>query len=211
MLFYVRDRIGNTLARKDNSTPNLPVNKMIPGKISSLNGVIRSGVMEAKSSGLTSPYANKKLQSISSAHSSISSMTSVDQCSTNDGKAETAAAPQNSVLPTAQKVLGPQNDGATLSTKSKQVASSSHKEASSSGQPASSNQTSLMTACSNQTMAKMPLQEPKAGGAFAKLGNSTSVTSSMVSSPAVLSETDSLFFANFSPFPAPHDLSFTTW
>uniref|UniRef100_A0A453QYR2 USP domain-containing protein n=1 Tax=Aegilops tauschii subsp. strangulata TaxID=200361 RepID=A0A453QYR2_AEGTS len=180
MLFYVRDRIGNTLGRKDNSTPNLPVNKMIPGKISSINGVIGSGVMEAKSSGLTSSYANKKLQSTSNAHSSVSSMTLVDHCSTNAGKAETAAALQNSVLPSAQKALGPQNDGATLSTKSKQVASSSHKEASSSGQLASS----------NQTMAKMSLQEPKAGGALAKLGNNTSIASSMVSGPAGLSETD---------------------
>ncbi|KAM3194778.1 hypothetical protein ACQJBY_071060 [Aegilops geniculata] len=179
MLFYVRDRIGNTLGRKDNSTPNLPVNKMIPGKISSINGVIGSGVMEAKSSGLTS-HANKKLQITSNAHSSVSSMTLVDHCSTNAGKAETAAALQNTVLPAAQKALGPQNDGATLSTKSKQVASSSHKETSSSGQPASS----------NQTMAKMSLQEPKAGGAFAKLGNNTSVASSMVSGPAGLSETD---------------------
>ncbi|XP_044959667.1 ubiquitin carboxyl-terminal hydrolase 23 [Hordeum vulgare subsp. vulgare] len=180
MLFYVRDRIGNTLGCKDNITPNLPVNKVIPGKISSINGAIRSGVMEAKSSGLTSPYANKKLQSTSNAHSSVSNMTLVDHCSTNDGKAETAAAPQNSVLPAAQKALGPQNDGVTLSTKSKQVASSNHKETSSSGQPASS----------NQTMAKMSLQEPKAGGAFAKLGNNTSIVSSMVSGPAGLSETD---------------------
>ncbi|XP_048544505.1 ubiquitin carboxyl-terminal hydrolase 23-like isoform X2 [Triticum urartu] len=175
MLFYVRDRIGNTLGRKDNSTPNLPVNNMIPGKISSINGV-----MEAKSSGLTSPYANKKLQSTSNAHSSVSSMTLVDHCSTNAGKAETAAALQNSVLPAAQKALGPQNDGATLSTKSKQVASSSHKETSSSDQLASS----------NQTMAKMSLQEPKTGGALAKLGNNTSIASSMVSGPAGLSETD---------------------
>ncbi|XP_037458276.1 ubiquitin carboxyl-terminal hydrolase 23-like isoform X1 [Triticum dicoccoides] len=175
MLFYVRDRIGNTLGRKDNSTPNLPVNNMIPGKISSINGV-----MEAKSSGLTSPYANKKLQSTSNAHSRVSSMTLVDHCSTNAGKAETAAALQNSVLPAAQKALGPQNDGATLSTKSKQVASSSHKETSSSDQLASS----------NQTMAKMSLQEPKTGGALAKLGNNTSIASSVVSGPAGLSETD---------------------
>ncbi|KAM0893830.1 hypothetical protein ACQ4PT_024865 [Festuca glaucescens] len=176
MLFYVRDRVGNALVRKDSSTPNVPVNKMTPGKISCLNGVTRSGVMEAKSSGMPSPYADKKSQSTSNSHSGVSSITSVGHCSRNDGKSETAAAPQRSVLSTTQNALVPGNDCAILSTKSKQVASASHKEASLSGQPAS-----LITARSNQTMA---------GGAFPKLRNSTSVASSMVSSSAGLSETD---------------------
>ncbi|KAM0918431.1 hypothetical protein ACQ4PT_008968 [Festuca glaucescens] len=175
MLFYVRDRVGNALVRKDSSTPNVPVNKMIPGKISCLNGVIRSGVMEAKSSGMPSPYADKKSQSTSTGHSALTSITSVGHCLRNDGKTETAAAPQRSVLSTTQNALVP-GDRAILSTKAKQVASVSHKEASLSGQPAS-----LITASGNQTMA---------GGAFPKLGNSTSVASSMVSSSAGLSETD---------------------
>ena len=163
MLFYVRDRVGNTLVRKDSSTPNVPVNKMIPGKISCLNGVTRSGVVEAKSSGLSSPYADKRSQSISNGHSGVSSMTSVDHCSKIDGKTETAP---KSVMSTTQKALVPENDGALLSTKSKQVASISHKEA------------SLIHASSNQTT----------GCAFPK--SSTSVASSMVSSSAGLSETD---------------------
>jgi ubiquitin carboxyl-terminal hydrolase 36/42 len=149
---------------------------MIPGKISFLNGVTQSGVMEAKSSGMPSPCADKKSQGTSTGHSGVSSITSVGHCSRNDGKTETAAAPQRSVLSTTQNALVPGNDCAILSTKSKQVASVSHKEASLSGQPAS-----LITASSNQTMA---------GGAFPKLGNSTSVASSMVSSSAGLSETD---------------------
>lgn len=174
MLFYVRDRVSNTSARKDNGIPNMSANKMISGKISCPNGVTRSGVLEAKSSGLSSPYADKKLQSISNGHSGVSAMTSVDPCSKNDNKTETAAAPQNSVLSTTQKALVPQIGGAILSAKSKEVASGSHKEVSSPGQSAA-----LITASHNQTLAKKPLQEPKADGAFAKLGDSTSVASSM--------------------------------
>jgi hypothetical protein len=132
--------------------------------------------MEAKSSGMPSPCADKKSQGTSTGHSGVSSITSVGHCSRNDGKTETAAAPQRSVLSTTQNALVPGNDCAILSTKSKQVASVSHKEASLSGQPAS-----LIAASSNQTMA---------GGAFPKLGKSTSVASSMVSSSAGLSETD---------------------
>jgi hypothetical protein len=176
MLFYVRDRVGNALVRKGSSTPNVPVNKMIPGKISCLNGVTRTGVMEAKSSGLSSPYADKKLHSINNGPSGLSSMTSVDHCSRNDGKTETAAVPPKSVMSTTQKALVPGNDGAILSTNSKKDASSSHKEASLSSQPAS-----LITASSNQIMA---------GCAFPKLTNSISVASSMASNSAGLSETD---------------------
>ncbi|CAM0913124.1 unnamed protein product [Alopecurus aequalis] len=171
MLFYVRDRVNNTLVRKDSSTPNVLVNKMIPGKISCLNGV-----MEAKSSGLSSPYADKRSQSISNGHSGVSGMTSVGHCSRNDGKTETAAVPQRSVMSTTQKALVPGNDDAILSTKSKQVSSFSHKEASLSGQPAS-----IITASSNQTMA---------GCASPKLGNCTSVASSVLSNSGGLSETD---------------------
>jgi ubiquitin carboxyl-terminal hydrolase 36/42 len=70
-------------------------------------------------------------------------------------------------MSSAQKTLLPQNDIATFSAKSKQIASSSHKEISSSGQSALG-----------------------ADGALIKLGNGTSVASSMVNSPARLSETD---------------------
>lgn len=176
MLFYVRDRVVDTVARKD--PPNVPVKKMNPGKISCLNGGIQSGAIEAKLSGLSSPSVDKKLQSISIGHSGVGSMTSVDRCSNNDGKTENPAASQNTMLSTAQKGPLSQNDDATLSTKSKQVALSDHKETSSPCQSAS-----LISASGNQTMAKMSLQEPMTGGAFTKLGNNTSVASPIVSSP----------------------------
>uniref|UniRef100_A0ACD5ZPV7 Uncharacterized protein n=1 Tax=Avena sativa TaxID=4498 RepID=A0ACD5ZPV7_AVESA len=171
MLFYVRDRVSNTSVRKDNGIPNVSANKMIPGKISCINGVTRSGVVEAKSGGLSSPCADKKLPSINNGHSGGSAITSVDHCSKNGDKTKTAAAPQNSFLSTRQKAPLPQTGGGILSTKSKEVASGSHKEASSAGQPAA-----LITVSSNQTLAK--------------LGNSTSLASSIVSSPAGPSGTD---------------------
>uniref|UniRef100_A0A0D9WMM9 Ubiquitin carboxyl-terminal hydrolase n=1 Tax=Leersia perrieri TaxID=77586 RepID=A0A0D9WMM9_9ORYZ len=128
MLFYVRDRVSNPMPRKDNSIANMPGKKTMPERISGPNGIIQSGVMEAKLNGSSSPYGDKRLHSISNGNLSIMNKTSADNCSKIDGKPEAPTAPVNNGLASTQKAPAPQIDSATLSSQSKQVASSGHRE-----------------------------------------------------------------------------------
>ncbi|KAF0901947.1 hypothetical protein E2562_011781 [Oryza meyeriana var. granulata] len=181
MLFYVRDRVGNSMPHKDNSTANMPAKKAMPERISGPNGIIQSGVMEAKLNGSSSPYGDKRLHSISNGNSSVMNKTSTDRCSKNDGKTEAPKASENNGQACTQKGLAPQTDGATLSAQSKQIASTGHRETSSSDQSAS-----LI-----QTVAAVLSQElqPKADGLSNDLAHKT-VTSSVANGDATLSEPD---------------------
>ncbi|XP_062233443.1 ubiquitin carboxyl-terminal hydrolase 23-like isoform X2 [Phragmites australis] len=174
MLFYVRDSIGNSMARKDNSIANVPVNKTFE-KVSYLNGTIQSGVKSQKLDG-SSPYSDKKTLD---GCSNIFGKTSAGHYSKNEVKTENAAVSQNNGLPSAQ-VLGPQNDGVNLPTKSMQLAVSGQKEKSSLHQPAS-----LINTNGKQTVTERSLQQPKAD-----LGKNTSAASAMVNGAAVLSKAD---------------------
>uniref|UniRef100_A0A0E0L8P6 Ubiquitin carboxyl-terminal hydrolase n=1 Tax=Oryza punctata TaxID=4537 RepID=A0A0E0L8P6_ORYPU len=120
MLFYVRDRVGNSLPRKDNITANMPAKRTIPEKISGLSGVIQNGVIEAKLNGSSSPYGDKRLHSISNGNSI---KTSKGHYSKNDGKTEAPTASENNGLASTEKASAPQIDGAALSAQSKQIAS----------------------------------------------------------------------------------------
>uniref|UniRef100_A0A0A9DUP7 Uncharacterized protein n=1 Tax=Arundo donax TaxID=35708 RepID=A0A0A9DUP7_ARUDO len=177
MLFYVRDSVGNSMVRKDNSTANVPVQKT-PEKIACLNGITQSGVKAPKLNGSSSLYGDKKMHNMSNAYSSIFGKSSPDRCSKNVVKIEGAAASQNSVLPSVQQDLGPRNDGATLPTKlvgftvSVQETSSSH-------QPV------LLINTSGKPDRPLLELQPKAD-----TEKIISVSSSMVSGAATLSKSD---------------------
>uniref|UniRef100_A0A0E0L8P7 Ubiquitin carboxyl-terminal hydrolase n=1 Tax=Oryza punctata TaxID=4537 RepID=A0A0E0L8P7_ORYPU len=158
MLFYVRDRVGNSLPRKDNITANMPAKRTIPEKISGLSGVIQNGVIEAKLNGSSSPYGDKRLHSISNGNSI---KTSKGHYSKNDGKTEAPTASENNGLASTEKASAPQIDGAALSAQSKQIASTGHREISSSDRSAS-----LTHVIGNQAVAMVPSQElqPKVDG-----------------------------------------------
>ncbi|KAG8077135.1 hypothetical protein GUJ93_ZPchr0006g41836 [Zizania palustris] len=195
MLFYVRDRVGNSMPRKDNSTATVPVKKTILEKISGLNGVI-----DAKLNGSSSPYGDKRLHlhNISNVHLSIMNKTSPDHCSKNDGKTEAPAA-----LSSTQKTIVAQTDDATLSASSNQIASPGHRETSSTDQSAS-----LMHAIGNQAVAVALSQElqPKVDGLSTDLGHTT-VTSSVVNGDDTLPEPHkhtSQYQTNSFPNPASH-------
>ncbi|KAG8093786.1 hypothetical protein GUJ93_ZPchr0012g21054 [Zizania palustris] len=186
MLFYVRDRVRNSMSCKDNSAANVPVKKTIPEKISHLNGVVQSCVIDAKLNGFSSPYGDKRLHSISNGHSSIMNKTSPDHHSKNDGKTEAPATSEKNASSSTQKALVPQIDRAILSPNSKQIASPSHKETSSSDQSAS-----LIHAIGNQAMAVESSHELhlKADDLSLDLGHKTA-TSSVVNGDDTLPEPD---------------------
>ncbi|KAG2609935.1 hypothetical protein PVAP13_4KG076100 [Panicum virgatum] len=88
MLFYVRDSIGNPVARKDNSTANLTTKKT-PEKISTLNGITQGSVKAEHLNG-SFPFGDK-MHNASNGYSSIFGKTSGDHFSKNEVKAENAA------------------------------------------------------------------------------------------------------------------------
>ncbi|RLM56025.1 ubiquitin carboxyl-terminal hydrolase 23 [Panicum miliaceum] len=179
MLFYVRDSIGNPLARKDNSTANLTTKKT-PEKISTLNGITQGSVKAEHLNG-SSPFGDK-MHSTSNGYSSIFGKTSGDHFSKNEVKAENAAASQSNGL-RSTRALGPRNDGVTLPVKSIQC-SVNGRETSSSNQPLS-----FANTFGKQTIVGRSLQEvePKV-----EAGKSTSVASPMVNGAGTLSKADKL-------------------
>uniref|UniRef100_J3MBV8 Ubiquitin carboxyl-terminal hydrolase n=1 Tax=Oryza brachyantha TaxID=4533 RepID=J3MBV8_ORYBR len=186
MLFYVRDTVGNSMPRKDSSTANMPAKKTMPERISGPNGLIQSGVMEAKLNDSSSTYRDKRLHSISNGNSSIMNKTSADYCSKNDGKTEAPGAPENKDLASRQKALAPQIDDATLSAQPKHIASTGPRGTSLSDQSAS-----LIHVIGKQAMALVPSQEvqPKSDGLSTDSGHKT-VTSSVANGDATLSKQD---------------------
>ncbi|KAL6606067.1 hypothetical protein ACP70R_041720 [Stipagrostis hirtigluma subsp. patula] len=86
MLFYVRDSVGNSMGRRDNSNANVPVKK-IPEKIPSLNGIVQSGKAQE-----------------------INGSSSADRCSKNEVKTEGAAASQNNFRSSAERAFGPHKE-----------------------------------------------------------------------------------------------------
>ncbi|PAN25438.1 hypothetical protein PAHAL_4G301300 [Panicum hallii] len=179
MLFYVRDSIGNPLARKDNSTVNLTTKKT-PEKISTLNGITQGSVKAEHLNG-SSPFGDK-MHNTSNGYSSIFGKTSGDHFSKNEVKAENVAASQSNGLPST-RALGPQNDGVTLPVKSIQC-SVNGQETSSSHQPLL-----FANTFGKQTVVGRSLQEvePKV-----EAGKSTSVASPMVNGAGTLSKADKL-------------------
>jgi len=179
MLFYVRDSIGNPVARKDNSTANLTTKKT-PEKISTLNGITQGSVKAEHLNG-SFPFGDK-MHNASNGYSSIFGKTSGDHFSKNEVKAENAAASQSNGL-SSTRALGPRNDGVTLPAKSIQC-SVNGQETSSSHQPLSIDNT-----FGKQTVAGRSLQEmePKA-----EAGKSTYVASPMVNGAGTLSKADKL-------------------
>ncbi|OEL16203.1 Ubiquitin carboxyl-terminal hydrolase 23 [Dichanthelium oligosanthes] len=191
MLFYVRDSIGNSVARKDNSTANLPTKKT-PEKISTLNGITQGSVKAQHLNG-SSPFGDK-VHSTINGYSSIFGKTSADHFSKNGVKAEDAAASQSNGLPSTQ-ALGPQNDGVTLPAKSMQCSVNGQKETSSSHQSAS-----FANTCGKQTVVGRSLQElePKTD-----VGKNTSIASPMVNDAGALSKADKLTSKPQTPFSKP--------
>jgi len=179
MLFYVRDSIGNPVARKDNSTANLNTKKT-PEKISTLNGITQGSVKAEHLNG-SFPFGDK-MHNASNGYSSIFGKTSGDHFSKNEVKAENAAASQSNGL-SSTRALGPRNDGVTLPAKSIQC-SVNGQDTSSSHQPLS-----IAYISGKQTVAGRSLQEvePKA-----EAGKSTSVASPMVNGAGTLSKADKL-------------------
>ncbi|KAL6861915.1 hypothetical protein ACP4OV_017615 [Aristida adscensionis] len=168
MLFYVRDSIGNSMARRDVSTGNAQV-KRIPEKIPCLNGV-----KAQNNNGSSSPYADKKIYNLSNGNSSIFCKTSADHCSKNDGKTEGSAASQNNVLSSAQHALGLQKDTSSSHQPASLISTGQHalglkKDTCSSHQPTSLIRTGKQT--------EGPLQQLHQK---ADLGGNASVASSMV-------------------------------
>ncbi|KAG2609934.1 hypothetical protein PVAP13_4KG076100 [Panicum virgatum] len=179
MLFYVRDSIGNPVARKDNSTANLTTKKT-PEKISTLNGITQGSVKAEHLNG-SFPFGDK-MHNASNGYSSIFGKTSGDHFSKNEVKAENAAASQSNGL-SSTRALGPRNDGVTLPAKSIQC-SVNGQETSSSHQPLS-----IANTFGKQTVAGRSLQEmePKA-----EAGKSTYAASPMVNGAGTLSKADKL-------------------
>lgn len=177
MLFYVRNSIGKSVARKENITANLPMKK-IPEKISSPNGITQSSV-KAQNLNAVSPFGDKAHNTIIG-YSTIFNKTG--HCSKNEVKAEDAPASQNNALPSRQ-APGAQNDDGALPTKSVQLAVNSQ-ETTSSHQPAPFTNT-----CGEQTVVGKPLQEmePKAGAR-----KNTCVVSAIANGAATLSKADKL-------------------
>ncbi|CAN6164833.1 unnamed protein product [Urochloa humidicola] len=124
MLFYVRDSIGNSVVRKDNSIANLSTKK-IPEKISTLNGITQSSVKAQNLNG-SSPFGDT-MHNASNGFSSIFGKSSTDHFSRNEVKAENAATSQSNVLLSTQP-LGPRNNGVTLPPKSVQCSANDQKE-----------------------------------------------------------------------------------
>ncbi|CAL5044168.1 unnamed protein product [Urochloa decumbens] len=124
MLFYVRNSIGNSVIRKDNSIAILPAKKT-PEKISTLNGITQSSVKAQNLSG-SSPFGDK-MHNTSNGYSSIFSNSLTDHFSKNEVKAEDAAASQSNGLLSIQP-LGPRNNGVTLPPKSMQCSVNGQKE-----------------------------------------------------------------------------------
>lgn len=179
MLFYVRNNIENSVARKDNSTSNMLMKKT-PEKISSLNGVTQSSVKAQNRKGV-SPFGDKTHSAIIG-YSTIFSKIETDHSSNNDVKAEDAPASQNNALPSKQ-APGARNDGGTFSTKQMQFALNSQ-ETSSSQQSAPFTNT-----CGKQTVVGRSLQatEPKADA-----GKNISIVSPIANGAATLSKEDKL-------------------
>ncbi|CAL5046447.1 unnamed protein product [Urochloa decumbens] len=113
MLFYVRNSIGNSVVRKDNSIAILPTKKT-PEKISTLNGITQSSVKAQNLSDLS--LFGDKMHNTSNGYSSIFGK-----------KAEDAATSQGNGLLLTQP-LGPQNNGVTLPPKSMQCSVNGQKE-----------------------------------------------------------------------------------
>lgn len=179
MLFYVRDSIGKSVARKDNNTANLPMKKT-PEKISSLNGITQSSVKAQNLNGV-SPFSDKTHNTIIGS-SSIFSKTITGNCSKNEVKAEDAPASQNNALPSTQPP-GARNDGGTLPTKPMQFTVNSQ-ETTSSHQPAPCTNT-----CGEQTVVGRYLQEM---GPKADAGKHTSVVTTIANGATTLSKADRL-------------------
>jgi ubiquitin carboxyl-terminal hydrolase 36/42 len=153
MLFYVRDSVGNPMPRKDNITVNGVVKKT-PEKISHLNGITKN---------------EEKIHNIS--NSSILAKTSMG-CPKNDVKTEGGAASQNNgLLPSMQKALGPQNDSATLLTKSIRFAATE--------QPVT-----------ESSSVKQPVTERSSREVPPKANKVISIASTVVSGAAKLPESD---------------------
>lgn len=200
MLFYVRNSIEKSVARKENITANLPMKKT-PEKISSPNGITQSSVKAQNLNGV-SPFGDKAHNTIGDkTHNTIIGNSTIfskaGHCSKNEVKAEDAPASQNNALPSRQ-APGAQNDDGTLPTKSMQFAVNSQ-ETTSSHQPAP-----LTNTCGEQTVVGKPLQEmePKAGA-----GKNTCVVSAIANGAAALSKADKLTTQpQTAPFsePVPH-------
>nr|CAB3469610.1 unnamed protein product [Digitaria exilis] len=181
MLFYVRDSIGNSVARKNNSTANLPTKKT-PEKISTLNCVTQSSVKTQHLNG-SSPLGDK-MHSSSNVYSTIFGKASAEHFSKNEVKSEDAASSQSNGLPSSQ-ALEPRNDGVTLSTKSVQCsANGKESSASASHQPESFTKT-----CGKQTVVGKSLEEAESK---AEVGKNTSVASPVSNAAGTVAKSDKL-------------------
>lgn len=181
MLFYVRDSIGNSVARKNNSTANLPTKKT-PEKISTLNCVTQNSVKTQHLNG-SSPLGDK-MHSSSNVYSTIFGKASAEHFSKNEVKSEDAASSQSNGLPSSQ-ALEPRNDGVTLSTKSVQCsANGKESSASASHQPESFTKT-----CGKQTVVGKSLEEVESK---AEVGKNTSVASPMSNAAGTVAKSDKL-------------------
>ncbi|KAJ1258316.1 hypothetical protein BS78_10G066300 [Paspalum vaginatum] len=179
MLFYVRDSIGNSMARNVNSTANF-LTKKTSERISSLNGVTQNSVI-AQNLNCSSPFGDK-MYSASNGYSTIFGNISARHCSKNEVKAVDDASSQNHSLSSTQ-ALEPQNDGATLPTKSMQVAANSQ-DTSSLDQHAP-----FTKLCGKQTVAGRSLQEMDP---TTDAGKNVPVTSPMANGAAPLFKDDKL-------------------
>ncbi|WVZ82239.1 hypothetical protein U9M48_029525 [Paspalum notatum var. saurae] len=179
MLFYVRDSIGNSMARNVNSNANF-LAKKTSERISSLNGVTQNSVKAQNLNG-SSPFGDK-MHSTSNGYSTIFGNISAAHCSKNEVKAVDTAASQNHSLSSTQALV-PQNDGATLPTKSMQFPVNSQ-DTSSLHQHASFTNT-----CGKQTVSGRSLQEMEP---TTDAGKNVPVTSPVVNGASTLSKDDKL-------------------
>ncbi|CAN6202281.1 unnamed protein product [Urochloa humidicola] len=120
MLFYVRNSIGNSVVRKDNSIAILPTKKT-PEKVSTLNGTTQSSVKAQNLSGF-----GDKMHNTSNGYSSIFSKSLTDHFS-KKVKADDASASQSDGL-LSTRPLGTRNNGVTLPPKSMQCSVNGQKE-----------------------------------------------------------------------------------
>ncbi|KAG8060536.1 hypothetical protein GUJ93_ZPchr0002g26437 [Zizania palustris] len=163
MLFYVRDRLRNSVVDNDNGAVDSAVNKMVPDKITCMNGAIKKGLVETtlSVSSFVKGGVNVQKQNSDSAQSNIISNAPQNQCSKKHGGTEvleTATSPNDepSSSQRAPCICPDVSAAVILLTKTEQVTSNNQREITS---PAQADVFVLRNASCNQKAYEKPSQE----------------------------------------------------